>query len=110
MERDGAPAPRALKVDGGLVRNDWAMQFLADVLDLAVDRPAITETTALGAAALAGLGVGFYPSFAALGEQWKLDRRFTPAMPAARRAALVEGWNDAVQRALSPARRRALRA
>jgi len=110
MARDGAPAPRALKVDGGLVRNDWAMQFLADILDLAVDRPAETETTALGAAALAGLGIGFYPSFETLSAQWRLDRRFDPAMPQERREELTRGWADAVRRVLSPARRDALRA
>lgn len=109
MAADGAPAPTSLKVDGGLVRNDWAMQFLADILGLPVDRPAVTETTALGAARLAGWGAGFYPSLDVMSQQWQLDRRFSPTMPAAERERLCSGWRDAVERALSPARRAALR-
>jgi len=109
MAADGAPPPTSLKVDGGLVRNDWAMQFLADILELPVDRPAVTETTALGAARLAGQGVGFYPSMEAMSKQWQLDRRFVPAMRAAERERLCAGWRDAVERALSPSRRAALR-
>ncbi|WP_119418556.1 glycerol kinase GlpK [Desertibaculum subflavum] len=109
MAADGAPAPTSLKVDGGLVRNDWAMQFLADILELPVDRPAVTETTALGAARLAGWGAGFYPSIDAMSQQWRLDRRFVPAMRGADRDRLCAGWRDAVERALSPARRAALR-
>lgn len=109
MAADGAPAPTSLKVDGGLVRNDWAMQFLADILDLPVDRPAVTETTALGAARLAGWGAGFYPSIDAMAGHWRLDRRFIPAMRAADRQRLCAGWRDAVERALSPTRRAALR-
>ncbi|WP_198372726.1 glycerol kinase GlpK [Roseomonas rosulenta] len=91
-----------LRVDGGMVASDWTMQFLADVLGAPVDRPVVRETTALGAAYLAGLQAGLLPAPGASGAtHWRLERRFTPAMPraeAARRHAL---WQDAVRRTLT---------
>ncbi|SLN48951.1 glycerol kinase GlpK [Oceanibacterium hippocampi] len=96
MRAEGAAAPNALRVDGGLVANDWAMQFLADILDLPIERPVVTETTALGAAYLAGLATGFYASQATIAEIWQRQRRFEPQMPAARRNALCAGWRRAV--------------
>ncbi len=96
IEGDGRPT--AVRVDGGMVANDWICQFLADVLDLPVERPKVVETTALGAACLAGLETGLYASKDAIGEAWKLDRRFEPAMAAAERERLYAGWLDAVGR------------
>lgn len=93
------PAPaKALRVDGGMAANDWLCQFLADMLDLTVERPAVIETTALGAASLAGLKVGVYRDQDALAAAWRCDRRFEPRMEGAKRARLYEGWLDAVQR------------
>lgn len=101
MIADGAKRPTDLRVDGGMVANNWAMQFLADILDIAVERPAVTETTALGAAAMAGLQVGFWESKDDLAKQWQLDRRFTPAMSATEREERYAGWRQAVGRVLS---------
>jgi glycerol kinase len=105
MARDMADAklgaPRALKVDGGMVKNDWFCQRLADLTGLPVERPKVTETTALGAAYLAGLGAGLFNDFSAISNGWALDRRFDPASSAATRDALYEGWNKAVARVRS---------
>ena len=101
MAADAGALPDSLRVDGGMVANDWLMQFLADVLDLPVERPTVTETTALGAARLAGLGAGLYPSPRALSGRWRLDRRFEPSMPAGTRERLLAGWDDAVARVKS---------
>lgn len=98
MEGDGGPTPPALRVDGGLSRNGWAMQFLADTLGIPVERPLVVETTALGAAFLAGLGAGVYADFDEIAGVWRRDARWEPAMPDADRSALFEGWNRAVAR------------
>ncbi|MEQ9179553.1 MAG: FGGY-family carbohydrate kinase, partial [Nitratireductor sp.] len=90
-----------LRVDGGMVASDWTMQCLADILDAAVDRPQILETTALGAAWLAGSRAGVWPSSEAFSESWALDRRFEPRMEAALRKRKIRGWTDAVNRTLS---------
>ena len=92
--------PDALRVDGGMVANDWLMQFLADVLDMPVERPKVMETTALGAAFLAGLKAGLYASTDDVGAIWRRDKRFEPAMKASTRAALLAGWRKAVERTL----------
>ena len=92
---------RVLRVDGGMVASDWAMQFLADILGAPVDRPRIAETTALGAAFLAGMRAGITPGPEGFAESWALDRRFEPAMAEAERAALYAGWQDAVGRTLT---------
>jgi glycerol kinase len=91
-------APKALKVDGGMVRNDWFCQRLADLTGLPVDRPKVTETTALGAAYLAGLAAGLFKDTKDIAARWALDRRFTPAMKSAQRNALYDGWKTAVKR------------
>ena len=101
MAADAGAAPESLRVDGGMTANDWLMQFLADVLDLPVERPTVTETTALGAARLAGLGAGLYSSPHDLSGRWRLDRRFEPSMPAGTRERLLAGWDDAVARVTS---------
>jgi glycerol kinase len=87
-----------LKVDGGAVANGFLCQFQADVLDTPVDRPAVIETTGLGAAYLAGLGAGFWQSLDAVAERYAVERTFTPAMPAAQRAEQYETWKRAVER------------
>jgi glycerol kinase len=90
-----------LRVDGGMVASDWMLQRLADVLNAPVDRPVVLETTALGAAWLAGSGAHVWPDREAFAKSWKRDQRFTPAMDDATRAKLVAGWRDAVRRTLS---------
>ena len=93
--------PAVLRVDGGMVANNWLCQFLADMIDGPVERPEVTETTALGAAMLAALGVGDVSGLAALHGWWRPERRFEPRMPAATRAALLLGWQRAVEQALT---------
>ncbi|TDR94916.1 glycerol kinase GlpK [Enterovirga rhinocerotis] len=91
-----------LRVDGGMIASDWTMQRLADVLGAPVDRPEIAETTALGAAYLAGLAAGLYPDPARFADRWRLERRFTPAMSAESRAARLGSWRAAVGSLLGP--------
>jgi glycerol kinase len=98
MKRAKLGTPRALKVDGGMVKNDWFCQRLADLTGLPVDRPKVTETTALGAAYLAGLAVGLFKDTKDIARRWALDRRFQPATKPAARDALYEGWLKAVKR------------
>jgi glycerol kinase len=93
-----AVVPTELRVDGGMVVNDWLSQNLADMLQLPVVRPQTVETTALGAAYLAGLQAGIYSSLEDIARLWQAERRFTPQMPKARAAALYAGWEDAVRR------------
>jgi glycerol kinase len=101
MSADGAGPLAALRIDGGMAANDWFCQFLADVLDIAVERPANLETTALGAAMLAGHASGAWPGVLdASGAPGELAR-FAPALDAGRRARLLEGWHKAVQRTIS---------
>ena len=90
-----------LRVDGGMVASDWTMQRLADVLDAPVDRPKVLETTALGAAWLAGSYAGVWPKGDDFASAWKLDRRFEPDMAENARKTLVAGWRDAVRRTRS---------
>ncbi len=89
-----------LRVDGGMVASDWTMQRLADILNAPVDRPKVLETTALGAAYLAGLQAGICPAPAEFGKAWALDRRFNPTMDAATRDEKRNGWADSVRRVL----------
>jgi glycerol kinase len=100
MRADGA-APASLRVDGGMVANNWFAQCLADTLGLPVERPRFAETTVLGAAALAGLGAGFYPSLEALARNWQRDALFEPHSDEAARDAGYAGWRDAVARVRS---------
>ncbi len=97
----GVNASPVLRVDGGMTASDWTMQCLADILDAAIDRPRILETTALGAAYLAGLHASVYPQPAGFAKIWALDRRFTPQMPAADRQRKLDGWHNAVRRVLA---------
>jgi glycerol kinase len=98
MRADGATGLEALRVDGGMVANDWLLQMLADILGVAVERPVVAETTALGAAYLAGLNQGLFADLSAVAAQWQCDARFEPRMAAAERDARYEGWQDAVSR------------
>jgi glycerol kinase len=90
-----------LRVDGGMVASDWTMQRLADILQSPVDRPIIAETTALGAAWLAGSRAGVWPDQAGFAASWQLDRNFAPQMPANERDCKVAGWDNALKRVLT---------
>ncbi len=94
---DAKAAKTVLRVDGGMTASDWTMQRLADLLDAPVDRPMIQETTALGAAYLAGLAAGIYPEPAKFADNWRLEHRFKPAMSAATRERKLAGWARAVK-------------
>ncbi|MCS6947825.1 MAG: FGGY-family carbohydrate kinase, partial [Steroidobacteraceae bacterium] len=104
MQKDAGAPLRELRVDGGAARNDLLMQFQADILGVPVVRPRMTETTALGAAYLAGLAVGYWQSTAELTANWQSERRFEPQMPAAEAAARLDEWRRAVERARAWAR------
>lgn len=97
MEKDGM-RPITLRVDGGMVANNWVLQFLADILGAQVDRPSVVETTALGVAYLAGLKAGVYESLDELSDLWRCDRSFEPIMTKQKRDQLYEGWIHAVQK------------
>jgi len=97
----GGTAANVLRVDGGMTASDWTMQRLADLLDAPVDRPVIQETTALGAAYLAGLQAGVYPEPAKFADNWRLEHRFKPAMSAATRERKLKGWARAVKGVLA---------
>lgn len=103
MRKDwkGGEAGTVLRVDGGMVASDWTMQRLADYLEAPVDRPTILETTALGAAWLAGSKAGVWPDMQHFARSWKLERRFEPEMDAATRNRKLAGWQDSVRRTLS---------
>ena len=94
---DSAMKPAAMRVDGGMARNDWMLQFLADMLGVTVERPALNEATAFGAARLAAVGAGLCATPGDFGANGQLDRRFDPAMPQARRDELYAGWKRAVE-------------
>jgi glycerol kinase len=100
MERDGARRAEAIRVDGGMAANDFFCQFLADILDARVERPAELETTALGAAFLAGLAAGVWKDLESVAATWHKAAVFSPSMPAARRARLLVGWRHAIERTL----------
>ena len=102
MKKDlGSDAKTILRADGGMAASDWTMQRLADILDAPVDRPAILETTALGAAYLAGLGCGLLPEPAQFARSWRRESRFSPKMKAGLRDAKYAGWTEAVRKLLS---------
>lgn len=102
MHRDwGTDGEMVMRVDGGMVASDWTMQRLADLLGAAVDRPTVLETTALGAAYLAGLQAGLYPEPDRVAQTWALDRRFAPSMALEERQSRIAMWRDAVSRTLS---------
>lgn len=95
MNQDGATI-KTLRVDGGMVANDWLLHFLSDLLNIEVERPACIETSALGAAYLAGLGAGIYHSLDDISAAWRLNKKFIPEMPAKKRETLYSEWKKAV--------------
>ena len=99
MNKDGLK-PREVKVDGGMVLNNWFSQFLSDILDIKVIRPKINETTALGAAFVAGLYIGEFKSFKSISREWKIDKRFDPKINKSSRIKLLKGWEQAIKRTL----------
>jgi glycerol kinase len=102
MQKDmGGAGKTILRVDGGMTASDWTMQRLADILDAPVDRPPVLETTALGAAYLAGLKAGLLPKPSEFAKSWKREKRFTPKMKAAEREAKYLGWQEAVRKLLA---------
>ncbi len=103
MQRDwGAAGKTVLRVDGGMTASDWTMQYLADILDAPVDRPKNLETTAIGAAYLAGYRAGLCPPPATFSKTWKSQKRFLPKMKASQREQKYAGWQQAVRRLLAP--------
>ncbi len=98
MQKDSGTPIRELRVDGGAARNDLLMQFQADILNVPVVRPEVTETTALGAGYLAGLGVGYWSTQEEIAAQWHVEKRFEPLMPAAQREARLAVWEAAIER------------
>ena len=100
MASDGAGDTRAVRVDGGMAANDWFCQFLADMLEVDVQRPHCLETTAMGAAFLAGIATGLWPDTASLAATWRCESLFRPRMKSDHRAAMIKGWRTAVRRSL----------
>jgi len=100
MKNDGL-RPKIIKVDGGMVKNNWFSQFLADVVDIKVLRAKVDETTALGAAFMAGLQIGVYKSLKDISKNWQVDKSFHPRMKSTDRKNLIKGWNRAIKQTLS---------
>ncbi|MEG6533549.1 glycerol kinase GlpK [Caldibacillus thermoamylovorans] len=101
MEQDSGIALKTLRVDGGAVQNNFLMQFQSDILNVPVERPIVSETTALGAAYLAGLAVGYWGSQEEIAKQWVIDKKFEPGMSDFEREKLYEGWKKAVHAAMA---------
>ena len=101
MEDDAGIKLKSLRVDGGAVKNNLLMQFQSDILEVTVERPVVTETTALGAAYLAGLAVGFWQSKDEIAAQWLVDESFKPSLAKEKITALYGGWKMAVQAAIA---------
>ena len=100
MKNDGL-RPKIIKVDGGMVKNSWFSQFLSDILNVKVLRPKVDETTALGAAYMAGLKIGVYKSLKDISRQWKIDKCFKPKMKSKNRKELLKVWSQAIRKTLT---------
>ncbi len=100
MKHDGL-RPRLVKVDGGMVTNNWFSQFLSDVVNVGVLRPKVQETTALGAAFMAGLQIGVYKSLKDISKNWQADKSFKPRIKNSERKILIDGWRKAIKKTLS---------
>ena len=98
MQLESGISLKALKVDGGACANNFLMQFQSDILDVPVQRPVIIETTALGAAYMAGLATGYWKSREEIASNWAVSRTFIPAMEPDERKRLTKGWEEAVKR------------
>ncbi len=99
MKNDGLK-PSLIKVDGGMVKNKWFCQFLSNVINTKVIRPKVQETTALGAAFMAGLKIGVYKSLSDISKNWKIDKKFTPKISKRSRTNLLKGWQQAIRKTL----------
>ena len=99
MQHDSGVTIRELRVDGGATVNNCLLQFQADLLQTKVARPKITETTALGAAYLAGLAVNYWSDIQEIRQQWKIDRIFSPGIPESETTSLINGWHRSVRAA-----------
>jgi glycerol kinase len=99
MKHDGL-RPKLVKVDGGMVMNNWFSQFLSDIVNVCVLRPKVQETTALGAAFMAGLQIGIYKSLKDISKNWSLDKKFSPKIKKKNRANLIKGWSKTIKRTL----------
>ena len=99
MKNDGL-RPKIVRVDGGMVKNNWFSQFLSDIVNVKVLRPKVDETTALGAAFMAGLKIGVYKSLKDISKNWSLDKKFSPRMKKSKRKLNVQGWGKAIKRSL----------
>ena len=99
MKNDGLK-PNLIIVDGGMVKNNWFSQFLSNVIDIKVVRPKVQETTALGAAFMAGLKIGVYKSLSDISKNWKIDRKFVPKISKSNRTKLLKGWQQAIRKTL----------
>ena len=93
--------PKIVKVDGGMVMNNWFSQFLSDIVNVKVLRPKVQETTALGAAFMAGLQIGVYKSLKDISKNWHLDKNFSPKIKNQNRSHLLKGWASAIKKTLS---------
>jgi glycerol kinase len=100
MKHDGL-RPKIVKVDGGMVMNSWFSQFLSDIVNVKVLRPRVQETTALGAAFMAGLQIGVYKSLKDISKNWHLDKKFSPKMKNQDRNKLLKGWSVAIKKTLT---------
>ena len=100
MKHDGL-RPKIVKVDGGMVMNNWFSQFLSDIINVKVLRPKVQETTALGAAFMAGLQIGVFKSLKDISKNWHLDKKFLPTMKNPIRNNLLKGWSSAIKKTLS---------
>jgi Glycerol kinase len=99
MKKDGL-RPKFIKIDGGMVKNNWFCQFLTDVLNVKIYKSKTDETTALGAAFMAGLHVGIFKSLNDISKKWKLKSKFTPRMKNSERLYLLKGWSQAIRKTL----------
>ena len=99
MNKDGLK-PNVIRVDGGMVKNNWFSQFLSDIINVHVDRSRVKETTALGAAYMAGLKIGVYKSLDDISKNWKINKRFSPNINKIERLKLLKGWSQAITKAL----------
>ena len=100
MKNDGL-RPKLIKVDGGMVKNNWFSQFLSDIINTKVQRPKVDETTALGAAFMAGLQIGVYKSLKDISKNWQVDKSFNPKIKSHTRNKLLKGWSNAIRKTLS---------
>ena len=99
MNKDGLK-PNIIRVDGGMAKNNWFLQFLSDIINIRVDRSKIKEATALGAAFMAGLKIGVYKSLKDISKNWKIDRRFSSDINKTERIKLLKGWSQAIKKTL----------